>query len=71
MNTVINTGDLLEPTPHTNQRTTVPHVSTALAPRMSLTAGTRAVDSVSSVPGAIRPCAFWKTRAARDLEDES
>ena len=48
MNTVTNTTDLLEPTPHTNQRTAVPHVSTALASPMSLTAGPRAVDS--SIP---------------------
>ena len=47
-NTVTNTGDLLDPTPHTNQRTTVPHVSTALAPPMSLVQGPSAVDS--SIP---------------------
>jgi len=46
MNTVMNTGDLLEPTHPTNQRTvTMPHVSTALAPPKSLTASPRAVDS--------------------------
>jgi ABC-2 type transport system permease protein len=47
-NAVQNITDLLEPTPHRNQRTTVPHVSTALAAPMSLTASSSAADS--SIP---------------------